>query len=65
MYQAEGLQARPAPAGMELPGCFLPMNETNTASLKANGFLTKIPEWLKERNMEEVGARRRFQFSKR
>lgn len=40
-------------------------DETNTASLKANGFLTRDSRMVERKKYGRRGARRRFQFSKR
>ena len=40
-------------------------DETNSASLKANGFLTRDPRMVERKKYGQRGARRRFQFSKR
>jgi small subunit ribosomal protein S9 len=41
------------------------LDETNKASLKANGFLTRDPRMVERKKYGQRGARRRFQFSKR
>lgn len=41
------------------------LDETNRASLKANGFLTRDPRMVERKKFGQKGARRKFQFSKR
>ena len=41
------------------------MDETNRASLKANGFLTRDARMVERKKYGRPGARKRFQFSKR
>jgi small subunit ribosomal protein S9 len=40
-------------------------DETNLASLRANGFMTRDPRMVERKKYGQRGARRRFQFSKR
>ena len=40
-------------------------DESNSASLKANGFLTRDSRMVERKKYGRKGARRRFQFSKR
>lgn len=40
-------------------------DETNRASLRANGFMTRDPRMVERKKYGQRGARRRFQFSKR
>jgi small subunit ribosomal protein S9 len=40
-------------------------DSANTASLKANGMLTRDPRMVERKKYGRSGARRRFQFSKR
>lgn len=40
-------------------------DETNTSSLKSNGFLTRDSRMVERKKFGRKGARRRFQFSKR
>jgi small subunit ribosomal protein S9 len=40
-------------------------DETNSSSLKANGFLTRDSRMVERKKYGRKGARRRFQFSKR
>lgn len=40
-------------------------DETNHASLKANGFLTRDARMVERKKYGQRGARRKFQFSKR
>ena len=41
------------------------VDESNQASLRANGFLTRDPRMVERKKYGRPGARRRFQFSKR
>jgi small subunit ribosomal protein S9 len=41
------------------------LDETNTASLKSNGFLTRDPRMVERKKYGQPGARKKFQFSKR
>lgn len=41
------------------------LDETNTRSLKANGFLTRDPRMVERKKYGQPGARKKFQFSKR
>jgi len=41
------------------------LDETNRASLKANGFLTRDSRMVERKKFGQKGARRKFQFSKR
>jgi len=41
------------------------LDETNRASLKANGFLTRDARMVERKKYGQKGARRKFQFSKR
>ncbi|MFW5687986.1 MAG: 30S ribosomal protein S9 [Spirochaetota bacterium] len=41
------------------------LDETNHASLKANGFLTRDPRMVERKKYGQPGARKKFQFSKR
>ena len=41
------------------------VDETNSASLRSNGFLTRDPRMVERKKYGRPGARRRFQFSKR
>ncbi|MFP4115052.1 MAG: 30S ribosomal protein S9 [Spirochaetota bacterium] len=41
------------------------LDETNMASLKANGFLTRDPRMVERKKYGQPGARKKFQFSKR
>jgi small subunit ribosomal protein S9 len=40
-------------------------DETNTKTLRANGFLTRDPRMVERKKYGQKGARRKFQFSKR
>ncbi|MDR0567783.1 MAG: 30S ribosomal protein S9 [Spirochaetaceae bacterium] len=40
-------------------------DQTNYASLRANGYLTRDPRMVERKKYGQAGARRRFQFSKR
>ena len=40
-------------------------DSTNTASLRANGMLTRDPRMVERKKFGRAGARKRFQFSKR
>ncbi len=40
-------------------------DDSNKASLKANGFLTRDPRMVERKKYGQRGARRKFQFSKR
>jgi small subunit ribosomal protein S9 len=40
-------------------------DESNSTSLRANGFLTRDPRMVERKKYGQRGARRRFQFSKR
>lgn len=41
------------------------IDESNNASLRANGFLTRDPRMVERKKYGQAGARKRFQFSKR
>lgn len=41
------------------------VDASNTAALKANGFLTRDPRMVERKKYGQRGARRKFQFSKR
>lgn len=41
------------------------VDQSNYASLKANGYLTRDPRMVERKKYGQRGARRRFQFSKR
>ena len=41
------------------------VDETNSVSLRSNGFLTRDPRMVERKKYGRPGARRRFQFSKR
>ncbi|MBN2618418.1 MAG: 30S ribosomal protein S9 [Spirochaetales bacterium] len=41
------------------------LDDTNRASLKANGFLTRDARMVERKKYGQKGARRKFQFSKR
>jgi small subunit ribosomal protein S9 len=41
------------------------VDETNTASLRSSGFLTRDNRMVERKKYGQAGARRRFQFSKR
>lgn len=41
------------------------VDETNYATLRANGFMTRDPRMVERKKYGQRGARRRFQFSKR
>lgn len=41
------------------------LDESNKASLKSNGFLTRDPRMVERKKYGQRGARRKFQFSKR
>lgn len=41
------------------------VDEVNSASLRANGFLTRDSRMVERKKYGQAGARRRFQFSKR
>jgi len=41
------------------------VEESNYASLRANGYLTRDPRMVERKKYGRPGARRRFQFSKR
>ncbi|MBU8913135.1 MAG: 30S ribosomal protein S9, partial [Spirochaetales bacterium] len=40
-------------------------DDTNRASLKANGFMTRDSRMVERKKYGQPGARRKFQFSKR
>ncbi len=40
-------------------------DETNSSTLKANGFLTRDPRMVERKKYGQPGARKKFQFSKR
>jgi small subunit ribosomal protein S9 len=41
------------------------VDQTNYASLRSNGFITRDPRMVERKKYGQAGARRRFQFSKR
>jgi small subunit ribosomal protein S9 len=41
------------------------VDQTNYASLRSNGYLTRDPRMVERKKYGQAGARRRFQFSKR
>ncbi|HZK20415.1 MAG TPA: 30S ribosomal protein S9, partial [Treponemataceae bacterium] len=41
------------------------VDESNHASLKANGFLTRDSRMVERKKYGQIGARKKFQFSKR
>ncbi|MDR0909736.1 MAG: 30S ribosomal protein S9 [Spirochaetaceae bacterium] len=41
------------------------IDQNNTSSLRANGYLTRDPRMVERKKYGQRGARRRFQFSKR
>jgi small subunit ribosomal protein S9 len=41
------------------------VDQSNVASLRANGYLTRDPRMVERKKYGQRGARRRFQFSKR
>ena len=48
-----------------LSRALLALDETNRASLKANGYLTRDSRMVERKKYGQPGARRKFQFSKR
>ncbi len=48
-----------------LSRALLELDETNRATLKSNGFLTRDARMVERKKYGQKGARRKFQFSKR
>ena len=60
-----GLTGQAGASRHGLSRALVSLDETNRASLKANGFMTRDARMVERKKYGQPGARKKFQFSKR